>query len=1012
MMSSDGLAAGGGDNDGSQDSEVARVFDAYLAEIEAGRPADPRGLLDRHPHLAGPLRACLEVMRLTDSLVGPADLERTGSTTTLGPDGAGEHPGPDGPARVRYFGDYLLIRELARGGMGVVHEARQLSLDRPVALKMILGGALAAGPDLRRFQAEAEAAAALDHPNIVPIYEVGEHDGRPYFSMRLLEGGSVSRRLDAYVADPAAAAGLVAVVARAVHHAHQRGVLHRDLKPSNILLDADGRPHVADFGLSRRIDGGSDLTQTGAVMGSPPYMAPEQAEGRREAVTTATDVYGLGAVLYALLVGRPPFRGDSVLATLEQVKGQPPEPPGRLNRRVDRSLETVCLKCLEKDPRRRYGSAEAVADDLERWLRGEPIAARPVGPGERAWLWCRRNPVVAGLTGLILSLMFAGLVGLAVSNTMITRRNAEILRQNHEVTRQRNDAQAARAATERALTASEESRKQAEAVSAFLTEAFRSPDPEQDGRQVKVVDVLDRAVEKLDKEFTGSPATKGALLNALGQTYVGLGLHDKAIETLGKAHSVREAMLGPDHPDTLESRNDLAVAYDDAGRTSEAIRLNEETLALRERKLGPDHPHVLTSRNNLAAAYLSAGRPAEAIRMHEETLRRGESTLGPDHPDTLADRNNLASAYWAVGRTADAIRMHEATIKLCESRFGPDHPNTLLVGHNLAVAYRAAGRPADAIRMHEATIRLWELKLGPDHPDTLRTQASLASAYLDVGRAADAIALDESTLRRRESALGPDHPETLQSRNNLASGYWRVGRLDRSVPLFEQTLQQNVATRGPDDPETLITQANLGVNYCDSGRPSEGTRLLEDALRRAGARPNARVKLSWVTGALAGAYDLSGQFARAEPLRRDALKQARTSFGPGDPRTVNTLAELGLNLLKQKKWSDAEPILRACLSVRAKAQPDAWSTFNTRSLLGGALLGQGRYAEAEPLIVSGYEGLKARAATIPAQGKGRLPEASERVARLYEAWGKPEQARGWKERLGLSDLPGDVFAGL
>ena len=261
--------------------------------------------------------------------------------------------GPSLPAgtRVGYFGDYELLKVLGEGGMGIVYKARQLSLNRPVALKMIKAARFASADEVRRFQNEAEAVARLDHPNIVPIFEVGQYEDQHYFSMKLIAGESLDKRLKDYIADPRRAARLVATTAGAIHHAHQRGILHRDLKPANILIDAEGQPHVTDFGLAKRVEGDSELTRSGAILGTPAYMAPEQASGKRGAVTTATDVYGLGAVLYALLTGRAPFGGTTVIDTLEQVRERPPEPPRKLNPRVPRDLEVICLKCLEKDPR-------------------------------------------------------------------------------------------------------------------------------------------------------------------------------------------------------------------------------------------------------------------------------------------------------------------------------------------------------------------------------------------------------------------------------------------------------------------------------------------------------------------------------------------------------------------------------------------------------------------------------------------------------------------------------------
>lgn len=299
---------------------------------------------------------------------------------------------------VRYFGDYELLEELARGGMGVVYRARQVSLNRTVALKMLLAGQFASEADVRRFHSEAEAVANLDHPNIVPIYEVGEHQGLHYFSMKLVEGGSLAQRASlACFRDSRAAARLLATTARAVHHAHQRGILHRDLKPANILLDARGEPLIADFGLARRLEPSEVKTRSGTLLGTPAYMPPEVAAGGSRHASAAGDVYSLGVILYELVTGRLPFAGNTPLETLRQIVESEPPRPRSLDPKHDPDLEIICLKCLEKDPRLRYSSAEQLVADLERWLAGEPIHARAVGPLERAVKWVRRHPAVSTL---------------------------------------------------------------------------------------------------------------------------------------------------------------------------------------------------------------------------------------------------------------------------------------------------------------------------------------------------------------------------------------------------------------------------------------------------------------------------------------------------------------------------------------------------------------------------------------------------------------------------------------
>jgi tetratricopeptide (TPR) repeat protein len=449
MSSSHGRAA-------EQEEQLDEVVVAYFEAVEADQTPDPLEWIARYPALAAPLaqfftdqarvRPWTEPLRgalqVAETPAPPHDKQRAWPSPSCGPSLAvslganrtqNEPPGLSAVPRLGLMGDYELLEEIARGGMGVVCKARQVSLNRFVALKMILSGRLATADDVQRFRLEAEAAARLEHPHIVPIYEVGERDGQHFFSMKLIDGGSLAQHVARLRRDPRDAARLLATVARAVHYAHEHGILHRDLKPANILLDAQGQPHVTDFGLARllaspgRETGVGRLTCTGAIVGTPAYMAPEQAAARGE-LTTAADTYSLGAILYELLTGRPPFRAATPLETFRQVLEQEPARPRRLNPAVGRDLETICLKCLEKEVGRRFRSAEALADDLERFLRGEPIQARRTSPAERLWKWARRRPAAAAL----LLLGVVAVVGVAAGLLLHEHRRATQDRERQE----------------------------------------------------------------------------------------------------------------------------------------------------------------------------------------------------------------------------------------------------------------------------------------------------------------------------------------------------------------------------------------------------------------------------------------------------------------------------------------------------------------------------------------------------------------------------------------------------
>jgi tetratricopeptide (TPR) repeat protein/tRNA A-37 threonylcarbamoyl transferase component Bud32 len=931
--------------------------------------------IEKHNGDAAKSLAAIPAGRSTrESLAQVGDPDLDGTLAHLGSSSA-QHDGDTDPDHTATYSvgtaisdgqRFRVLRPHARGGLGAVFVAIDQELHREVALKQMLDRHADDAVSRQRFLLEAEITGRLEHPGIVPVYGLGTYgNGRPYYAMRFIRGDSLKEAIEHFHADRSLTsdAGGRSLklrklllrfldVCNAIDYAHTRGVLHRDIKPHNVIVGKHGETLVVDWGLAKargRADvessderplvptsaSGSSETLPGSAIGTPAYMSPEHGRGDLERLGPQSDVYSLGATLYCLLTGRPPFEGD-VADIIRRVQGGEFPVPRALKPTVDRALEAVCLKAMALEPKKRYARPKALADDVERWMADEAVTAWREPFDRRARRWARRNRTA--VTGAAAALV-AGVIGLSAVAVVQARANSDLKAAHAATTREKIRAETALAettkakqATEAALAQSEESRRRAEAVLTFLRDdvlAATRPEGQQGGlgKDVTVRKAVDAAEPKIAGALQDQPAVEADVRETLGLTYLYLGEATLAIRQNARALELRRTKFGAEHPDTLRTRNNLANAYLDAGRTAEAIRLHEETLELTTAKLGPDHPDTLASRANLAVAYRAAGRTADAVRLHEETLRLREAKLGADHPDTLSSRNSLAVAYRAAGRTAEAIRMHEGTLAIREAKFGPDHPDTLRSRNNLATAYRAAGQTPDAIRMHEGTLKLSTAKLGADHPETLRIRNNLAVAYQAAGRNAEAIRLFEGTLRLQESKPGPDHRDTLLTRSNLAA-----------------------------------------------------------------------------------AYETAGRWADAESLRRDVLTRRRKSEKPDSPLLAGDLEGFARNLLRQERWSEAEPPAGECLAIRAKAAPKDWQRFYAMSLFGGALLGQGRFAEAEPLVVQGYEGMRAREAATPATGKRWLREAADRLVRLYEAWDKQEQAAAWKEKLGLADLPADVFA--
>jgi len=754
---------------------------------------------------------------------------------------------------------YEVLGELGRGGAGVVYQARQLALDRLVALKVLASGPHAGPDELARFRSEAEAVARLQHPHIVHIYEVGQANGRPYFALEYLSGGSLAAKLLGQPQPPRQAAEMVRTLARAVHYAHQNGILHRDLKPGNVLLDADGAPKVADFGLAKRLDLDPAALQarhtpTGAILGTPSYMAPEQAGGASDQLGPAVDVHALGALLYEMLTGRPPFLSESLTNTLLQVLEAEPVAPRRLNPRVPRDLETIALRCLEKKPAGRYASAAALADDLERFLDDRPIQARPVGRLERALKWARRRPAQAALLIVSTLALLLGAAGVAWHQIALQSKNVALAQAlGAEETQRRRNVQLLRTALEVESGYGSYLDDQLKPLphltrlrSQLLEKRLRfyqpildqePDDPEM--RQTQALSYLEMgiiqqrlgktpeaekayqaAIERLEElPNQESPAGRRVLASACvqyGMLRSGQGHDAEAADLLERGEHLLDQLVADDP--AVENRHALALACHNRAlflskkRQFEPARRNyEHAIALRK-QLIEDDPHEDRYPRELAGSYANLG----ALYLGKDQLERARAELD---------------------RAANLMRQQPLDV---EDRY-------LLAGIylNLGIGERQH-KPQQAIEDFQKALGLWSDLLAefPVVPDYRRRAASaqflLGLQYESVGQLPKAQhALRQYLeLSRQVHRAEPDAPASL---HDVTEGLYQLGRLLR-------------ASRQNDEAQELWREEQA---------------LLDQRVREQPNQASAHRDLSYVLGQL-GDLDrergLQGRFAPGWPL--------------------------------------------------------------------------------------------------------------------------------------------------
>ncbi len=921
---------------------------------------------------------------------------------------------PEGPGAL--IGPYKLLQQIGEGGMGVVFMAEQTQpVRRLVALKVIKAG-MDSRQVLARFEAERQALALMDHPNIARVLDAdATATGRPYFVMELVKGLAVTKYCDERRLKPRERLELFIPVCQAVQHAHQKGVIHRDLKPGNVLVaQYDGRPvpKVIDFGVAKaagpRLTERTLFTEFGQVVGTLEYMSPEQAELNQLDIDTRSDIYALGVVLYELLTGTTPLergrlREVGLLEVLRRIREEePPTPstrlstsaegpgiaadrglePKRLSSLVRGELDWIVMKCLEKERGRRYETANALALDLQRYLADEPVAAGPPGAAYRCRKFLRRNRRSVLVAAVVLLALMGGFIGATAGllQTIVAREQAWEAERKERSQRVRAKAgekkaqdEYARAEGERKIA--EREGKIAQAVRDFLqkqllaqadvhvqADALLQGGAGEIKENPTVRELLDRAAEgltgkKIESQFPGQPLVQAEILHTVGDAYRGIGAFGPAIDHLERALHLRQRHLGADHRDTLATQHRLARAYWDAGDLPRALPLFERVWARQSATLGADHPDTLETQYNLAVACQDDGQMTRAVRLLEQVRDAWSRVHSPDHRNTLYTEVTLANAYVAEGKAADALRRLVPLWEKAARNIGPEHPETLAVVHVLARAYGADGQWAKATQLLEGVRGLMEKEFGPEHPRTLVVLSNLGHAYGKGGRVAEATELLEKVRDLRVAKLGPDHPATLITLDNLAQAHRAARNLPKAIALLEQVRDRAGQKFGPEHPRTLGMLAHLADAYREAGRLPEGIQVL-DVIRDARVKKQGadHPQTLTVTQQLAVSCWTVRQFDRSVPLFEDLLKRRRANLGADHPDTLATMANLGVNYRDAGRLADGLAMLEDALA-RGRNLPGGLPerlAFVPRAL-AVSYSRDGQFAKAELLYRAAFE---------------------------------------------------------
>jgi tetratricopeptide (TPR) repeat protein len=837
------------------------------------------------------------------------------------------------------IGGYRIVARIGSGGMGIVYEAEQTEPRRRVALKVIRPG-VATESTLRRLRHEAQVLARLDHPAIARIHEAGTddygHGPQPWFAMELVRGQPLVRHAERQALPIEGRLRLLAEVCDAVHHAHQKGVVHRDLKPANVLVDENGHPRVLDFGVARVTDQDLNrttrLTRADEVIGTLAYMSPEQVEADAARLDARSDVYALGVMAYELLTGRLPHDVAhlGVAQAARTIVEEEPTRLGSVDRRLRGDIETIVAKALEKDPARRYPSAEALASDLRRHLASEPIRARPPSAAYQVRKFARRNKaLVGGLAGTFLALLAGVIVSTRMYVRAETRRvqaeqagqaaeEARIEESRQKVLAQQNLERAVKAETEarEAARVAGEEKETAEAVVEFLITMFEYANPDVAAPEdLTARQMLDQGAERIRTELQGQPAVRGRLLNVFGKIYNWLQLYDVSEPILVEALELTGLQHGEDSPEYADTLERLAQVRLVAGRLAESEEMQRTVLDIRLRHLGHENELTADGMANLASSLTDLGRFEEAEQLYTEALAIRDRVLGPESLSSASGHANLGVYYGYLGRPADSEAHLRQALEVFERDLGDRHWRTLFTSSALADCLMRGERPEEAIPLARRAYEGYRSHFGTRASATFTTGTVLAGALLSVKRPAEAKELLEELLPLYEATYGRDGV-SLNLLHNLASATHDVGQHEEAEELYRQAIEARIALSGEDHAATLSLQHDLAVLLEDMGRLDEAEELATEVLERrieflGEAHPQTRK--SWRS--LAGILARQGRPEESEGIRRELVAVCDASLGETDRETVRARVELARYLLERRdKAAEAREILTEVLA--------------------------------------------------------------------------------------------------